>query len=313
MPKNGKPCCCRKIHASHFFFCSCNRFVIMKNNNLSIDSFRGAWAINPANVSDCESMLKLALSTQLLPQPKSTTEIIAGAYLESGSGSQREEQFIAVITMNGLLMAYDGWMWTAQDYLQIFRAYNDSSRISAVVLHVNGPGSSVEAINMMKEFVDEKKKPFVVLANACYSGHYWTSCLIADHIMSYGDLTSGFGSIGVLSMNVDSREAWEKDGFKMQIIRAPQSTTKAQDMVDYYEGNDEAFVKSMKDSMAPMADAFIKDVTATRPNLKLDTPGLFTGSIYGAKEALEIGLIDSIGNEKKAVEMAQMLVDLEIY
>lgn len=285
----------------------------MKNNNLSIDSFRGAWAINPANVSDCESMLKLALSTQLLPQPKSTTEIIAGAYLDSSNGSQREEQFIAVITMNGLLMAYDGWMWTAQDYLEIFRAYNNSSRISAVVLHVNGPGSSVDAINMMKEFVDEKKKPFVVLANMCFSGHYWSSCLIADHIMAYGDLTSGFGSIGVLSMGLDSRKAMETDGYKMQIIRAPQSTTKAQDMVDYYAGKDEAFIKSMENQMFPMAEAFINDVKASRPNLKLDTEGLFTGSVYTANEALAAGLIDSIGNEKKAIERAQMLVDLEIY
>ena len=285
----------------------------MKNNNLSIDSFRGAWAINPANVSDCESILKLALSTQILPQPKSTTEMIAGTYLESSNGSQREEQFIAVITMTGLMMAYDGWMWTAQDYLQIFRYYNNNDRISAVVIHMNGPGSQVDAINMMREFAAEKKKPFVVLANSCLSGHLWTACLFADHIMAYGELTSSFGSIGVLSMNVDSREAWSKEGFKMQIIRAPQSTTKAQDTVDYYEGNDEAFVKSMKDSMKPMVDVFIKDVTDNRPNLKLDTPGLFTGSIYSAKEALEIGLIDSIGNEKKALEIAQMLVDLEIY
>ena len=99
----------------------------------------------------------------------------------------------------------------------------------------------------------------------------------------------------------------------MQIIRAPQSTTKAQDMVDYYEGNDEKFIKSMQDQMFPMAEAFINDMKVSRPNLKLDAEGLFTGSVYTAKEALEIGLIDSIGNEKKAIEMAQMLIDLEIY
>ena len=62
-----------------------------------------------------------------------------------------------------------------------------------------------------------------------------------------------------------------------------------------------------------MAEAFISDIKETRTQLKLDTEGLFTGSIFTANEALEIGLIDSIGNEKKAIEMAQMLVDLEIY
>lgn len=306
-PKNSK------IHASHFFYCSCNRFVIMKNNNLLSDPFRGAWAINPAFVGECEAWVNHYLSGKVMPEPESTKEIIAGALSNYGSNIEPENKRIAIIPMRGLLPAYSYWSLDAHDYLQIFRAYNESPHISAVVLHINGPGSSVDAINMMKEFAEEKKKPFVVLANACYSGHYWLSSIIADHIMAYGNISSGFGSIGVLSMGLDSRKAMETDGYKMQIVRAPQSTTKAQDMVDYYEGKDEAYIKSLENQMFPMAEAFINAVKESRPNLKLDTEGLFTGSVFTANQSLDAGLIDSIGNEKKAVEMAQMLVDLEIY
>lgn len=290
-----------------------NELIHMKNNNLLSDPFRGAWAINPANVPECEVWVNHYLSTNNFPEPVSTQEIIASSYMDYGDNIQPQEKRIAVIPMRGLLPAYGSWMWGADEYLQIFRAYNNSDQISAVVLDINGPGSAVDAMNFMKEFAEEKKKPFVVLANNCYSGHYWLSSIIADHIMAYGDITSGFGSIGVLSMGLDSRKAMETDGYKMQIIRAPQSTTKAQDMVDYYAGKDEAFIKSMENQMFPMAEAFINDVKTSRPNLKLDTEGLFTGSVYTANEALAAGLIDSIGNEKKAIERAQMLVDLEIY
>lgn len=286
----------------------------MKNNHLLLESFRGAWAINPAAVPQCELMINQYLSGINLPDKLSTKEIIAGAYYpENGNSIQPQGKRIAIIPMRGLLMAYDYWSWSAEDYLRIFRAYNESDQISAVVLDIHGPGSSVDVINMMKEFAAEKKKPFVVLANACYSGHYWLSSIIGDHIMAYGNITSGFGSIGVLAMGWDYRKALENDGIKMQIIRAPQSTTKAQNMIDYYEGNDEEYIQSEKDAMFPMAEAFISDIKETRTQLKLDAEGLFTGSIFTANEALEIGLIDSIGNEKKAVEMAQMLVDLEIY
>lgn len=286
----------------------------MKNNNLLSDPFRGAWAINPAYVAECEAWLNKYLSGAILPEPESTKEIIAAAYADYGSTNiQTQERRIAVIPMRGLLPAYSYWSWSAEDYLDIFRAYNDSDKIAAVVINMNGPGSSVDAINMMKEFAEEKKKPFVVLANSCYSGHQWLASIIADHIMAYGDITSGFGSIGVLSMGLDSRKAMETDGYKMQIIRARKSSTKAQQMVDYYEGKDAEFIKSLQDEMDPMVDAFVADMKASRPNLKLNTEGLFTGSTFTAKEALAAGLIDSIGNEKKAIERAQMLIDLEIY
>lgn len=285
----------------------------MKKNNLVLESFRGVWALNPAAVPECEVMVNHYLAGKEFPEPESTKEILAGAYSDYGNNSLPQSKRIAVIPMRGLLPAYSYWSWDATDYLEIFRAYNNSDQIGGVVINMNGPGSSVDAMNMMKEFAEEKRKPFVVLANNCYSGHQWLASIIGDHTMAYGDITSGFGSIGVLSMGFDYRKAMEKEEVKMQIIRAPQSTTKAQDMVDYYEGNDEKFIKSMQDQMFPMAEAFINDMKVSRPNLKLDAEGLFTGSVYTAKEALEIGLIDSIGNEKKAIEMAQMLIDLEIY
>lgn len=288
----------------------------MKTNNLTFDILRGAWLVNPATVPEYEKLVNNFFQGKYKGAEVNRTEFFAAA--ENGSlypgQPQAEEKIIARVSMRGILPAYgDYCMLGADDYLQLFRSLNNNDKISAVILDINGPGSSVDAINMMKEFAEEKKKPFVALANMCYSGHMWTAAILCDHIMAYGNISADFGSIGVLTTVVDGRKAMEKDGYKVMIVRAPQSTTKAQTMVDYYEGNDEAFIAQLQKEMKPMADAFIADMKKYRPNIDEKAEGIFTGSTYNANDALKFGLIDSIGNEKKAYERAQMLVELDLY
>lgn len=286
-------------------------FGIMKNNAF-VSPAQGRWFLNVDYASSLERLINIQAGLIKVPEVN-REEFFAAAMLSEAKPETQSvvEKKVVVISMRGLLQAYgDWWDYGADDYLQLFRMLNNNESIGAVVVKMDGPGSSVDAINMMKEFASEKRKPFVVLANKAFSGHYWTACHIADHIMAYGNISSAFGSIGVLTMVSDSREWMEKEGYKMLIIRAPQSTTKAQSIVDYYEGNDEAFIEAEKKEMEPMCNLFIEDVKALRKKLKQDTPGLFTGSTFTAKEALKIGLIDSIGDEKQAVQLAIALMEL---
>lgn len=299
---------------SHFPKLRRSIFGIMKNNAFVRPALE-PWLLHEDYARNLETLHKIQSGKISAPQID-RNEIFAAALLseakqETPSVSQKR---IAVISMRGLLTAYGDWWWLgADDYLDLFRKLNDNDQIGAVVVKMDGPGSSIDAINIMKEFANEKRKPFVVLANKCYSGYYWSAIHIADHIMAYGNISSGFGSIGVLNVIADYRKYDEINGFKTLIIRAPQSTTKAQAMVDYYEGRDDAFIEAMKEEMRPMAAAFINDVKSQRKKLKTDTEGLFTGSTFTASESLKIGLIDSIGDEKLAVQKAQILMELKNY
>lgn len=285
----------------------------MKVNPLVSDILRGPWLVNPGAVAQYEQLANNYLTGKFSGTPIDRTEILAAAnksYSMSGEASEPAKK-IAKIPMRGILSAYgDDCILGADDYLDIFRAYNNNDSVSAVILDVDGPGSSVSAINMMKEFRSEKKKPFIGLANTAYSGHYWTLALLCDHIMAYGDISSDFGSIGVLSMVYDNRKAMEEAGYSVMVIRAPQSTTKAQQVKDFYEGKDAELIKAMEAEMEPMANAFIEDIKASRPNINQDAPGIFTGSTFSAKDALKYGLIDSIGDEKQAIERAKVLAEL---
>ena len=92
--------------------------------------------------------------------------------------------------------------------------------------------------------------------------------LLCDYTYANFDVSSGFGSIGTLAMVMDSREAMKNEGYKVMIVRAPQSTDKAQQMVDFYEGNDEAFIASLEEEMIEPTDKFIADVKAGNPRIK---------------------------------------------
>lgn len=285
----------------------------MKTNPLITDILRGPWLVNPAVVPEYEKLVNLFTTGQYQGTEIKRSEILAAASAPSSSlGQPQKEKRIGTITMHGVIPAYgDMCILGADDYLDIFRALNNNDDVSAIVIKMDVAGSSVSAINMMKEFASEKRKPVITLANTCFSGGYWTAALLSDYIMAYGDISAEFGSIGVLTMVGDGRKAMEKQGFKVMIIRAPQSTTKAQSMVDFYDGNDEAMIAELQREMKPMADAFINAVKTLRPNIDESAEGIFTGSTYNANEALKIGLIDGIGDEKQAYAIAQAFADLQ--
>lgn len=283
----------------------------MKINPLS-NIFHGTWLLNPAYARELEKLAN-DHSKNLAQNAFDRKEFFAAASgTLSSPGEAKQEKRIIKVPMRGLLPTYGNWYTVgADDYLEFFRMVNANDSIGAVVLDIDGPGSTIAAVNAMKEFAEEKNKPFVGLVNTFCSGHLWTGSMICDHVMSYGNISPSIGSIGVLSMGLDDRKAMDNEGYKVQIIRAPQSTTKGQTMVDYYEGKDEDYIKALEDEMFPMAEAFINDMKIYRPNIDQNAAGIFTGSCYNANDALKYGLIDSIGNEKKAFALAQALAELQ--
>lgn len=281
--------------------------------NIHANIFRGTWVLDPLYARDLEMLVNnRLLGINLKPLDRNAFfDIASDNALAASPGQPKQEKKIIKIPMRGFMPTYGDWFtYGADDYLELFRMVNNNDSISGVVLDIDGPGSSIDAINMMKEFAEERKKPFVALSNTCCSGHFWTASLICDHHMAYGNISPTFGSIGVLSTVLDDRAAMEKEGYKVHIIRAPQSTSKSQIMVDYYAGKDEEFIKALEDEMAPMAEIFINDIKTLLPNIDANAPGLFTGSTFNAADALKYGLIHSIGNEKKAFELAMALAEL---
>ena len=286
----------------------------MKTNALVTEIIRGKWVIEMNAVPHFEKLANDFLKGNFKGTEINRKEFFASVDSSGTSslnnGEVKDQKRVVVLPITGIIPAYgDMCMLGADDYLDILRRLNNDDSIGAIVVSGDGPGSSLDAINAFKTFKLEKNKPIVGLFNSCYSGYYWMKSLLCDYTYANFDVSSGFGSIGVLSIVVDNRKEMEDKGWKVRVVRAPQSTDKAQQMVDFYEGNDEAFITSLSEEMREPTEKFIADVKAGNPRIK-DVPGIFSGATFSATKAVEYGMIDAIGNEKMAIEKAMMLATL---
>lgn len=286
----------------------------MNINTLVFDLMRSKWLINTDNIAEYEKLANRFITGdykgETIDREAFKASYMAATSQGSGVMKQEEKKIIGHLQMIGPMTTYGGMCsYGADDYLQALRYMNENEKISAIVLEVDGPGGAVPAINAFKEFQSEKQKPIVVLCNDLCSLHYWMAALLADHIMAKGDISPCIGSIGATCILVDSREAMKKEGYSIKIINAPGSELKNKAMADFYAGEDEEFVARLESELKPIRDAFVNDIKAARPNLA-DDKRIFGADTFSATEALSLGLIDSIGNEKKAFALAQALAEL---
>ena len=286
----------------------------MKTNKLVFDIIRGMWLMSSINILEYEKLANRFLSGEKVGIDIDRETFMAsydnGNFGNTFNLSKSEEKQIGCLEMTGPMATYgDGCTFGADDYLYALRSMNENDKVSAIVLKIDGPGGAVSAINAFKEFKSEKKKPIVALCNDCYSLHYWIVCLLADYVMAYGSISSGFGSIGTTCMIMDSRDAMKQEGYKVLIINAEGSDLKNKAMQDFYEGKDEDFKKRIQAELTPIKEEFVSDVQSAFPEISKDAR-IFQADTFNAKQALEFKMIHGIGDEKKAFEMARVLGEL---
>lgn len=219
-------------------------------------------------------------------------------YRPSGSAYSR---LTKVKTSDGLvaIIPIDGTMSRNGDYCSwgteaigswLMEAYSDPS-VSGVVLKANSGGGSVDGTELLAEVVRQRTKPVVSLvtgmaASACY----WVISQ-SDHIVMESASASEVGSIGVLAMHVDMSAAYESAGYKVTIIRADGSESKA--LFNSHEPLSKEVEDSVKAEMKPIRSDFIKQVKSGRP--KITDNSIFSGGMYNGSASVKNGMADSIG------------------
>lgn len=184
------------------------------------------------------------------------------------------------------------------------------SKVKAVVLRVNSPGGSVIASSQIKDAVDalRKEKP-VVASYGSYaaSGGYWISAG-ADYIFS--DATTLTGSIGVFGTIPDFSKTL-KDVAHINVTSVPSN--KHSDMfggMRPLSGEEIAYVQKDIESIYT---AFTGLVAEGRKMDVERVDEIGQGRVWTGRDALGIGLVDSIGGIVNALDYAAALVNLPEY
>lgn len=253
---------------------------------------------------------------QLMAAPKSneSTPSPKGAFTREVIDAQgnpvnfREEEIppdsVGVVRQVGAMYKYGSWYhWGTDELLQFAMDFDNHPNIVGQIWQDDSGGGLMSSIAPWLQFLKTKKKPVVALLDMCGSACLYKN-IGADHVMAENNLSAMFGSIGVMVHFYDYSKMLQEVGITEHVINSNLSKDKNKSFRLALEGKYDAIKKEMLD---PGALAFQDYVKASRPKLAADVPGLLTGKMFYAAEALDYGLIDSIGSLPAAIDRVKFL------
>lgn len=199
-------------------------------------------------------------------------------------------------------------MIASEEYVKLLRKARLDKNVKAIVLRVNSPGGSALASDVIwREIILAKKiKPVVVsMGDYAASGGYYISCAADSVFAEPGTLTGSIGVFGIIP---------NLQGFfnnKLGITFDGVKTSKYADMGGVSRPLNE-FEKRMVQASVDTVYATFKNRVANGRKLKPDfVDSIAQGRVWTGKRAVEIGLVDRLGNMNTAIQAAAKLAKLK--
>jgi protease-4 len=186
---------------------------------------------------------------------------------------------------------------------QLDRAREDPE-VRAVLLRINSPGGTATASDVIHgeilRFKRERGVPVVAqLMGVAASGGYYVA-MAADLVVAHP--TTVTGSIGVRFLSVSLAGLLEKLGIQDQTLVAGRHKD-AGSPLRRMTPEERAHLQSVLDDLHAR---FEQVVAAGRPHLPAEgLERVADGSLFSARQALELGLVDAIGDLEESVGRAQ--------
>jgi signal peptide peptidase SppA len=202
---------------------------------------------------------------------------------------------VAVLRLDGLIGMRGARGLSLRRFASAIERAFALRRLKAVALVVNSPGGSPAQSSLLfrriRQLAEEHEVPVVAFAeDVAASGGYWLA-LAADEV--FADETSLLGSIGVITASFGFTEALRKLGVQRRLYTAGDNKS----MLDPFLAEDPKAVERLTVLQRDMHEAFKELVRSRRgARLKGDESVLFSGEVFTGRRALELGLIDGIGD-----------------
>ena len=210
----------------------------------------------------------------------------------------KKKKIIAQIRLNGVIgnagKFKQGIDFAGQEEI-IEKAFS-LKKAKAVAITINSPGGSPVQSHLIYKFIraqanKNKKKVIIFAEDVAASGGYLIACA-GDEI--YANSSSIIGSIGVISASFGFKDLIKKIGIERRVYTAGKNKSTLDPFVDEKEED----IKRLKSIQLELHADFIKVVETSRGS-KLKDPeknNIFTGEFWTGSAALELGLVDGIGN-----------------
>ncbi|MBR1513741.1 MAG: signal peptide peptidase SppA [Bacteroidales bacterium] len=234
---------------------------------------------------------------------KSINAVSNAKYAKSYSTKNPSKNEVAVIYASGQI--FDGKGQEENIYSdnlsKIIRKAREDNNVKAVVLRVNSPGGSAVASAIIGRELDLTKevKPVIVsMGNYAASGGYWISAK-GDYI--FADPTTLTGSIGVFG-TFPNMQGFLND--KVGLTFDVAKTNKNADFGNVTQPLTEFQYAKLQENVVKTYDQFTKRVAEGRGLRQTYVDSIGQGRVWSGIDAIEIGLVDQLGDMEDAIAYA---------
>ena len=174
----------------------------------------------------------------------------------------------------------------------------EKSSVAAVIVHINSPGGTTAGSEQLYDALTrlKAKKPLVVVVEGLAASGGYITAIAADHIVV--QQSSLVGSIGVLFQFPNFTELLKTVGVKVEEVKssplkaAPNgfepTSPEARAAIDALVKDSYAWFRGLVKARRSMDDATLDKVA--------------DGRVFTGRQAVELKLVDALGDEKTAVE-----------
>lgn len=212
-------------------------------------------------------------------------------------GFRNPKPVVAVVRLSGVIADRSGIGrsgLSAVSLITVLESAFELPHLKAVALSINSPGGSPVQSSLIakriRALAEQHEIPVIAFAeDVAASGGYWLACA-ADEI--YADESSVIGSIGVISAGFGFQNAIKKLGVERRVHTAGEMKS----TLDPFLREKPEDVARLLDLQQDVFDSFTEMVRERRKGkLKVPEEELFNGAFWTGRRALEMGLIDGLG------------------
>jgi protease-4 len=170
-----------------------------------------------------------------------------------------------------------------------------------VVLDINSPGGTPVQASLIHDYILDLKarthKPVIAVGEDMMTSGAYMIAVAADQLTvnrstvtgSVGVISSGFGFTGIMD--------------KLGIERRVATAGKSKNLLDPFSPQTDDGRAKQREILTAIHGHFIDMVKAGRgARLKLDTPGLFEGTVWTGEDAVKLGVVDELGDIRHAAQ-----------
>lgn len=214
----------------------------------------------------------------------------------------------SLISPKVALFELKGPIMDSDEILKDLNEFRRDDSIQACVIRIDSPGGGVVAAQdvyseLLRLREEEDKIIVVSFGNMGASGAYYIACGADKIIAGPGTLT---GSIGVIMELPIAKDLFQKIGLRWEVVKSGDFKDAGSLFKEFGE-EERKLLQAISDDVH---DQFIQAVSEGRALDIEEVRSLANGMVYTGRQALDLGLVDELGNLRVAIDVAKELAGI---